>query len=342
MPERRAEIMTESPLDLTIIITSYNTRELLRSCIESVYQHTQGVSFEVICVDDNSADGSAELVRELFPRVILVRNSQNQLYARNCNLGMRMSRARYACQLNSDTLLTSNAFRAMVCFMDEHPEVAACGPKLLNPDGSVQHCVRGFAGAGTFVLQALNWHTLFPDSRVMNRYYNTDFDYSRAQQVQSIGTTAYIIRRSTWEQAGMFDERFRLSMVDLAYNFMLNRKGYKVYYVPCAEVIHFGGQSINQKATSSLRDQRDAFIEFSNSYDYFGSSRFTKAVVRVAVWLRFYLKFCEYRLSSDKRVIKGPGAPSWKCAQQTAASWSPSSPKTGELDTLSELEEAAE
>ncbi len=342
MPERSAQDLAGSRLDLTIIIASYNTRELLRNCLESIYRHTEGIRFEVICVDDHSADGSADMVEETFPDVILVRNSENQQYARNCNLGMQMSRARYACQLNSDTLLISDAFSALVGFMDEHPEVAACGPKLLNPDGSVQHCIRSFAGAGTFMLQALNWHKLLPKSRAINRYYNTDFDYSRAQPVQSIGTTAYIIRRSTWEQAGMFDERFRLSMVDLAYNFALTRRGYKVYYTPCAEVIHLGGQSINQKAISSLRDQRDSFIAFSDSYDYFGSGRVTKALVRMAVWLRFYLKALEHHLSSDKRVIKGPGAPSREVGPQIPALLGSASYKVRELDSLAELEEAAE
>jgi GT2 family glycosyltransferase len=342
MPDRRTDNVTDCSLDLTIVIASYNTRELLRNCLASLYRHTQGISFEVICVDDNSPDGSAAMVAQMFPQVVLVRNSTNLLYARNCNLGMQMSRARYACLLNSDTLLTSNAFAAMVGFMDEHPEIAACGPKLLNPDGSVQHCIRGFAGAGIFALQALNWHKLFPRSRLMDRYYNADFDYSRAQQVQSIGTTAYVVRRSTWQQAGMFDERFRLSMVDLAYNFMLNQKGYKVFYTPCAEVIHFGGQSINQQATSSLRDQRDSFIEFSNSYDYFGSSKFTKGFVRLLVWIRFYLKLFELRLGSDKRVIKGPGAPSQECTREAAGGWDSSNPDIGKFERFSDLEKASE
>jgi GT2 family glycosyltransferase len=302
--------MSGAVLDLTVIIPSYNTRTLLRNCIESIYQHTQGISFEIICVDDNSSDGSAEMVTETFPEVILVRNRVNQLYARNQNCGMRMSRARYACLLDSDTLLTGNAFKALVQFMDEHPEAAACGPKLLNIDGSVQHCVRGFAGSGVFFLQAINWHKLFPGSRLMDRYYNTDFDYSRAQQVDSIGTSAYVIRRSTWEQAGMLDERFRLALVDLAYNYMLRQKGYKVYYTPCTEVIHLGSQSINQNPLASLRDQRRALIEFSEAYDYFGKSAVTKGFVRIAVMLRYYAKVLEYYLSPDKRVIKGPGAPS--------------------------------
>jgi hypothetical protein len=290
----------------------------LRNCIQSIYRHTQGISFEIICVDDNSSDGSAEMVAESFPEVILVRNQVNQLYAKNQNLGMRMSRARYACLLDSDTVLTGNAFKALVQFMDEHPEAAVCGPKLLNLDGSIQHCVRGFPGAGVFVLQAINWHKLFPGSRLMNRYYNTDFDYSKAQPVDSIGTSAYVIRRSTWENAGMLDERFRLALVDLAYNYMLRQKGYKVYYTPYAEVIHLGSQSINQNALASLRDQRRALIEFSEAYDYFGKSAVTKALVRIAVVLRYWVKVLEYYFSSDKRVIKGPGAPSREQAARAA------------------------
>jgi GT2 family glycosyltransferase len=310
--------MTEPRFDLTIIIPSYNTRGFLQDCIQSIYQYTTGITFEVICLDDNSPDRSADMVAENFPQVILVRNPVNLLYAKNNNLGMRMSRARYACLLNSDTKLIGNAFQALVRFMDEHPEAAACGPKLLNPDMSVQHCIRRFAGVSTFLLQALNWHKLFPNSRLMNRYYATDFDYSKAQPVESIGTTAYVVRRSTWEKTGMLDERFRLALVDLAYNYMLNRKGHKVYYTPCAEVIHFGGQSINQNTLASLRDQRQALMDFNDHYDYFGKSRAMKLLVRFAVLARYYLKVLEYHLGSDKRLIKGPGAPSKEQAARAA------------------------
>jgi GT2 family glycosyltransferase len=220
-----------------------------------------------------------------------------------------MSRARYACLLNSDTVVNGNAFAALVRFMDEHPEAASCGPKLLNPDLTVQHCIRGFAGVGTFFLQTLYWHKFFPHSRIMNRYYTTEFDYSRAQQVESIGTTAYMIRRSTWEQAGMLDERFRWAMADLAYNYMLNQKGYKIFYTPCAEVVHYGSQSMNQAVLGALREQRDSFIAFNDAYDYFGKSSLIKAIVRFGIRLRYYAKIAEFYVSSDKRVIKGPGAP---------------------------------
>jgi len=299
----------ETLLDLTVIIPSYNTRRLLRDCISSIYEHTRAIAFEVICIDDNSEDGSAGMVAEAFPEVILVRNQANQGYVRNTNLGMRMSRARYACHLNSDTLLIGNAFQSLVRYMDDNPQVAACGPKLLNTDRSVQHCIRHFSGPGTLMLQALNWHKLFPKSRLTDRYYATGFDYSKAQPVDSIGTTAYIVRRSTWENAGMLDERFRLFVSDLAYNFMLKQKGYPVYYTPCAEVVHFGSQSVNQTPQSSLRELHEALIAFNDAYDYFGKNRAGKLLVRLAVKARDFFKRAECYLSSDKRVIKGPGAP---------------------------------
>lgn len=301
--------MTEPLLDLTIIIPSYNTRELLRNCLASIFAYTRGISFEVICIDDNSGDESAEMVATEFKEVILVRNSFNQLYVKNNNLGMRMSRGRHACLLNSDTKLISNAFGALIAFMDEHPEIAACGPKLLNPDMSVQHCIRRFVGPLTLLMQASNWHKLFPESKSMKRMYATNFDYSLTQPVDSIGTTAFVIRRSTWERAGMLDDRFRLFVVDWAYNFMLKTKGYKVYYTPCAKIIHYGSQSVNQTAEKSIRDLHEALIQFSESYDYFGRSRLIKWVVRLAVAVRCRLKLLEYRFGSDKRVIKGPGAP---------------------------------
>jgi GT2 family glycosyltransferase len=296
-------------MDATVIIPSYNTRGLLRDCIASIYEQTRDLGFEVICLDDHSSDGSADMVAAEFPGVILVRNEVNQGYVRNTNLGMRLARGRYACHLNSDTRLISNAFRALVSYMDEHPLVAACGPKLLNPDGTVQHCIRHFSGPVTLALQALNWHKLFPGSRLTDRYYATDFDYSRAQPVDSIGTTAYMVRRSTWEQAGMLDERFRLFVSDLAYNYMLKQKGCRVDYTPCAEIVHYGSQSVNQTPLRSLRELHDALIAFNEAYDYFGKSRGSKWLVRLAVNARDRLKRAEYYLSSDKRVIKGPGAP---------------------------------
>jgi GT2 family glycosyltransferase len=296
-------------LDLTIIIPNFNTKVLLQQCLQSIYNYTRGIRFEVICIDDASSDGSAEMVESAFPDVILVRNKIPLRYAKNNNLGLKMSQARYACLLNSDTKLVGNVFKALVEFMDAHPGAAACGPRLLNPDGTTQSCVRSFAGLGTMVLQGLNWHRLFPNGRVSREYYACAFDYSRQQQVESLGTTAYVVRRETWERFGMLDERLPHFQVDLAYNLMLKRNGCRIYYTPIAEVIHYGSQSINQMPRKKIIELHRAIIDFNEYYDYFGKTRLLKLVVRGAVGIRCLLKIAEFHLSSDKRVIKGPGAP---------------------------------
>lgn len=325
--------MPNPSIDLTIIIPSYNTRALLRNCIGSIYRHTEAVSFEIICVDGNSPDGSAEMVAREFPEIALIQNASNESYARSVNQGIRLARGRYVCLLDSDTLLIENAFAPLVRFMDEHPDAAVCGPKLLNPDGSVQHHIRSFATLGVFFLQTLNWHKLFPRSKLMNRYYNTDFDYSQPQTVESIGTSAYIIRRSTWEEVGLLDERFRWAMPDLAYNYTLHKRGFRLYYTPCAAVVHFGGQTASQDVLRALREQCEGLIDFSERYDYFGKSRWIKLVVRWGVRARYWSKVIGYYIGSDKRVIKGPGAPPKEVAAQMLAT-RPQGAMSNKLDKL--------
>ncbi len=297
------------PMDLTIVVPSYNTRELLRHCLRSIFRYTTGICYEVICVDGNSPDGSAGMVARDFPNVTLIRNRSNESYARSVNQGLLISQGRYTCLLDSDCVLIENVFAPMVKFMDEHSDVAACGPRLLNPDGTLQHHIRRFAGLGVFFLQSLNWHRVFPKSEIMAEYYATDFDFSRPQQVEAIGTTAFLMRRSTWLNSGLFDERFRWAMADIAYEYKLWRSGRKVFYTPCASIVHFGSQTANQDVLRMLREQCRAFIDFNEAYNYFGSGRVLKAMVRVGVHARYWSKVAGYYLSSDKRVIKGPGRP---------------------------------
>jgi hypothetical protein len=300
-----------SVFDLTIVIPNYNTKALLRGCLSSIYAHTVGITFEIICVDDNSTDGSADMVEAEFPSVNLVRNTVGQMYAKNNNLGLRMSRGRYACLLNSDTAITANAFGALVEFMDTHPSADACTPKLLNPDGTIQSSVRRFPGIGVLVMQGLNWHKLFPHGKVARDYYASNLDHDKAQLIEAVGSTALVLRRHTWETAGLLDERFPLYQVDLAYCYLLLRSGYRLYYTPSAEVIHFGSQSANQMPKKMLRLAHKGFQDFNRHYDYFGKNIVIKKLISVAILVRYWIKLGEYRFSHDKRVIKGPGRASY-------------------------------
>ena len=129
------------------------------------------------------------------------------------------------------------------------------------------------------------------------------FDYSRMQRVESISTCSMVVRRSTWEKAGLFDERFGQFMVDHAYNYVMKPLDPPEYYMPWAEVIHFGSQSIGQDPRGALRDEAQAFIQFNDAYDYFGSNPLLKLAVRLAVKIRYLARLLEYSLRSEKQIV---------------------------------------
>jgi len=299
----------ETVVDLSIIIASYNTKELLRDCLESIYLNTREISYETIVVDDCSTDGSSDMVRDLFPQVRLICNPTNLRYVKTNNVGLHAAVGRYGLLLNSDVKVQPYAFDVLVRFMDEHPDAAAAGTKLINPDGSVQHCIRNFTGMFTMFLQTINIHKIWPNNPLTNHYYNMDFDYDKVQTIQHIGTTSFIIRRSIWEQYGMLDERFEQFMGDFAYCRMLGQNQLKIYYVPDAVVMHYGSQSINQSGLKQIRALHAAIKKYYDIYDAPRHNVLMRFFVRAGIWGRLHLKVIEFNLSRDKRVITGPGAP---------------------------------
>ncbi|MCK5659677.1 MAG: glycosyltransferase family 2 protein [Alphaproteobacteria bacterium] len=295
--------------DLSIIVASYNTKQLLQGCLQSIYQNTQGLIFEVIVVDDGSKDESPGMVRKLFPQVRLICNEHNLKYVGTNNVGLLAASGRYGLLLNSDVEVKPGTFVTLVRFMDAHPDAAAAGPKLINPDGSIQHCIRSFAGVFPMICQTLNLHKLWPNNSITNRYYYADIDYDRLQVVPHIGTAAFIIRRQTWETFGLLDERFEQFFGDFAYCYMLGQHNQKIYYIPEAVVMHYGSQSINQSGIKQIRALHEALRKF---YDIYYAPRYLRPirwVVRIGIRMREFFKVLEFRLSRDKRVITGPGAP---------------------------------
>lgn len=298
--------------DVSVVIASYNTRDLTLECVRSVIDNTKRVSYEIVLVDDNSPDDTVEHVRREHPDVRVEVNPENVRYAKTNNRGLTLANGRYGLLLNTDTLLDGDAISTLVEYMDAHPEVGAAGPRLLNPDGSIQHCIRSFPGIATMAMQTVNLHRIWPGNPWTDRYYNTDFDYTRSQPVESIGTTAFIIRREVWESVGMLDERFSWAFCDQAYCLMLKRAGVRIDYVADAAVYHLGSQSVNQNVRREIDLSHDALRRLYDLYLAEDDSRARQMVIHGGIRARRRLKLVEHRLSSDKRLIKGPGAPKYQ------------------------------
>lgn len=295
--------------DISVIIASYNTAQVTINAVKAALGSSEGVEVEVIVVDDASPDDTVERLRFELPEITVLVNEQNQHYAKTNNRGLRECHGRYAMLLNSDAYLEPGALQTLVRHMDDHPDVGACGPKLINPDGSVQYCIRSFPGIGVMFFQALNLNKLWPNNPVTNRYYHLDLDYDATHQVDSLGTTAFVVRRSVWESGIYLDEQFKIAFVDLAYCAHLGREGHRIDYVGDAVATHLGSQSINLNSSDEVKSRAAGLRLLYDSYLAERDPQWKRPIVRGGIVVWGWLRQIEHRLSKDKRVLTGPGAP---------------------------------
>jgi GT2 family glycosyltransferase len=232
-----------SIIDLSICIVTYKTRALLEDCLASIYQTTQKILVEVVVVDNNSQDGTIEMIREKFPNVHLITNGYNANFVRGTNQALTKSTGRYALWLNNDTLVLPGAFDELVRFMDSQPDCGICTPKVLNRDWTLQkQCRRSFATPWDLFCYFSGLAALFPTSPLFARYLMTYKDEDEIHQVDAVSGCCLLARRQVMNQIGLIDERFVVYQDDADYCFRAKKAGWKIYYYPQAQIIHYGGQ----------------------------------------------------------------------------------------------------
>lgn len=236
--------------DLDIVITSYNTRDLLRDCLQSVYANEGDLTFAVYVVDDCSKDGSPQMVKELFPQVKLIENEVNLGYVRANNRALEQCQARYVLLLNSDTVLPPDALRKSLDFMDAHPEAGVMGPKVVRPDGSLDvACRRSFPTPEVAFYRLFGLSKLFPRNPRFTRYNLSCLDPDILTEVDAVMGAYMLLRKEALDQAGLFDERFFAfgEDLDLCYRIKIHH-GWKVYYNPAISIWHYKGASMKQRS----------------------------------------------------------------------------------------------
>jgi N-acetylglucosaminyl-diphospho-decaprenol L-rhamnosyltransferase len=264
----------DSPLDITVIIVSWNVRDLLRNCLESLLR-SPGIEWdvyaaspirggvnpplggspllwgEVIVVDNASNDGSPEMVAAQFPWVRLIASSENLGFTGGNNRAIPLSRGRYVLFLNPDTVVLGNAVAAMVACMEEHPGTGVLGPELRYGDGSLQSSRRRFPTftMALFESTPLAWH--WPNNRWARRYHMDDIPLPAAgggeiQPVDWVVGAVLLTRRETLDQVGGFDEGFFMYSEELDWCRRAADSGWQVAYFPEARVVHYEGKSSEQ------------------------------------------------------------------------------------------------
>lgn len=225
-------------MQLSIVTVGTNQKELLASCLGSIYAYPPGVPFEVILVDNLSDDGTSEMVSLSFPQVRVIHNLCRLGYPSNGNIGIRASVGRYILMLNPDIEVLPCAFDKLTAFMDSHPEVGIAGAKLLNPDGTLQYSCRGYSRPYMPILRGFGLDRVFPRARMFQEYLMSDWDHNSPREVDWILGACLIVRRKAIEQVGLMDERFFLYCDDQDWCYRMWCCGWKVYYVPSAVMVH--------------------------------------------------------------------------------------------------------
>ncbi len=233
-------------MKLSIIIVSWNVKDDLLRCLASLKENPPSEPFEQIVVDNMSTDGTVDTVRSRHPEVTLIENRENAGFAMANNQGMELSTGQYVLLLNPDTVVHPGSLDLLIRFLDDNPDVGACGPKLLNDDGSAQASVRRFP---TF-RGVLYSHTVCRLLGLFRPQYREwmmkDFGYDKQTDVDQIMGAAMMVRNSVIEEVGRLDADFFMYFEEVDWCYRIKQTGRRIVFLPDAVITHLGGRSSSQ------------------------------------------------------------------------------------------------
>ena len=286
--------------DLDVVIVSYRSRELLRACLDSLRRHPPAGPLKVIVVDNGSGDGTAEMIRGQYPEVELIASPTNLGFAAATNLGARTGSATFVLALNPDTAVTEGALDTVLRALESHPEVAVVGPRLVRADGSLDHAAkRSFPTP----LSALGYFTgLGRRAGIRGRLAGYTAPDVEAGPVDAVNGAFMLMRRSTFEAAGGFDEGYWMYMEDLDLCYRFDEARWVTWYEPSATVVH-----VKAGTTGPVRAPRLTYAFHYGMYRFYRKhyaaqkSRIVNAVVYAGIAVKAIGSIIN---SSAKRTVR--------------------------------------
>ncbi|MFZ1730190.1 MAG: glycosyltransferase [Bacteroidota bacterium] len=281
---------------ISVVIVSYNVRDLLESCLQSLYTALSGISHEVFVVDNRSDDGTVEMVRQRFPQALMIANDDNLGFARGNNLALSRATGETLLLLNPDTLVQEDTVSTMLQFFRENEDVGMAGCKIINPDGSFEPaCRRSFPGVWPSFTKLSGLSSLFPRSQLFARYNLTYLSEDESYEVDAISGSFMMLRRAVYDAIGGLDESYFMYGEDLDWCYRTQKAGWKLYYVHNTKIVHYGGES-------TKRSSIDAHAEFYRAMQVFakknlGLSGFTMGIISIGIRLRL-------ALARSRRVVE--------------------------------------
>ncbi len=345
-------------VDVSVVIVTYNVREFLEQALRSVERASAGLAVEVWVVDNDSADGSAAMVRERFPDVRLIENRENVGFATANNQAIRRAAGRHVLVLNPDTILQEDTLRTMARFMDDHPEAGAVGCRILNPDGTfAPESRRAFPTPAVAFYRIAGLSRLFPHSPTFGRYNLTHLPVDEVCEVDALSGSCMMVRRSAVVRvpgpgvqdadasagasdacapaptparaAGLLDEAFFMYGEDLDWCYRIQQAGWRIYYTPETQIVHYKGESTKKGDLRYVLLFYGAMLRFVEKHvvrrDAGWAERASSGALALALRLGIVTRAALAALGRMSRAVAGPatdGLVAWAGFAATAGVWS--------------------
>lgn len=241
-------------IDLSIIIVSYNTKDLTKASIDSVIKKTHGIEYEIIVVDNDSKDGSKEML-EIYAqkekRLVYIQTGENLGFGKANNVGIKQSQGKYILLLNSDTEIKDNMLKQMINYMEKNPKIGVSSCALMNKDGSLQGTGGGFPNLG----RIFAWMFFIEDIPFIDRlfipfhpmhpmsFYKGGELFSKKRQLDWVTGAFLLMKNEVIKEAGMFDEDYFMYVEEVELCFRIKKAGWQIWYFPAWSIVHYGGAS---------------------------------------------------------------------------------------------------
>ncbi len=277
---------------LSIIIVNYNVKHFLEHCLLSVLRAAKGIDIEIFVVDNQSTDGSVEMVAAKFPEVQLIQNKENVGFARANNQAVAQSSGKYILYLNPDTIVAEDCFSSCLAYLDRHPDVGALGPRLIDGKGLfLPESKRGFPSAWVAFCKIIGLSSLFPKSNLFNNYHLGFLPEHETNEVDVLVGCFMLCRKAVIDEVGSFDETYFMYGEDIDLSYQIHEAGYKNVYFPNTTVIHYKGESTKKGSLNYVKMFYKAMIIFARKNFGGNEKQLYVFLITLAIYFKGFMAF---------------------------------------------------
>lgn len=274
-------------MQLSVIIVNYNVEFFLEQCLNSVYAALKHVEGEVFVVDNNSIDGSLEMVRQKFPDVQLIANKENVGFSKANNQALRVAKSKYHLLLNPDTIVEEDTFKKVIDFMEEHPDAGGLGVKMIDGKGNfLPESKRGLPTPKVAFYKIFGFSRLFPKSKRFGKYHLSYLNRNETHQVEILSGAFMLMRKEALDKVGLLDEEFFMYGEDIDLSYRLILGGYKNYYYPDTRIIHYKGESTKKSSVNYVFVFYNAMIIFAKKHFSEKNAQMYSFLINLAIYFR--------------------------------------------------------